>query len=275
VPGIFLVKEEPSGLLLVLDGHQRLQTLASYYEGVIEGKEYKLANVQDRFVGKGYKDLDIEDRRRLDNSIIHATVVRQDQPSVDESSIYIVFERLNTGGVNLQPQEIRVALYHGEFVRVLNELKETSAWRTLFGHKSKRLKDLELILRFFAFHYYRNKYRAPMKEFLNRYMASNRNLQRQPEAELKDIFVRTTTVICNAVGRPAFRPIRAVNAAVVDSLMAGVAARLTQIDTIKDLKKFRSQYDKLLDDEAYMEAVETGNVETRMRLAREAFAKVR
>jgi hypothetical protein len=62
--------------------------------------------------------------------------------------------------------------------------------------------------------------------------------------------------------------------------MAGVAARLTRIDTIKDLKKFRSQYDKLLDDEAYMEAVETGtsqeaNVETRMRLAREAFAKVR
>ena len=74
VPGIFLVKEQ-SGRFLVLDGHQRLFTLKGFYEGVIGGQEYKLANVQDRFVGKRYKDLETEDRRRLDDSIIHATVI--------------------------------------------------------------------------------------------------------------------------------------------------------------------------------------------------------
>jgi len=63
VPGIFLVKE-PSGILLVLDGHQRLYTLQAYYQGIINGKEYRLSNVQERFVGKRYKDLDAEDRRR-------------------------------------------------------------------------------------------------------------------------------------------------------------------------------------------------------------------
>ncbi|HYW37088.1 MAG TPA: DUF262 domain-containing protein [Terriglobales bacterium] len=101
VPGIFLVKE-PSGRFLVLDGHQRLYTLRAFYDGVIHGVEYKLGDVQARFVGKRYRDLDIEDRRRLDDSIIHATVIRQDQPSEDQSSIYVIFDRLNTGGVNLR-----------------------------------------------------------------------------------------------------------------------------------------------------------------------------
>ena len=112
----------------------------AYYQGVINGKEYSLASVQDRFVGKRYKDLDTEDRRRLDDSIIHATVVRQDEPSEDQSSIYVIFERLNTGGVNLQPQEIRVALYHGEFVRVLQDLNDNTAWRILYGAKSQASK---------------------------------------------------------------------------------------------------------------------------------------
>lgn len=219
VPGIFLVKE-PSGVFLVLDGHQRLFTLHSFCEGIIQGEEYRLGDdVQERFVGKRYKDLDTEDRRRIDDSIIHATIVRQDKPTEDQSSIYAIFERLNTGGVNLQPQEIRVALYHGEFVRVLRGLNENKAWRDLFGVKSKRLKDMELILRFFAFYYYANQYRSPMKDFLNRYMATNRHLQRQAEDELAELFEKTVSVILEGIGPRAFRPIRAVNAAVVDSLV--------------------------------------------------------
>ena len=81
-----------------------VQTAHSFGKGLINGREYRLENVQERFVGMRFADLDMEDRRRLDDSIIHATVVRQDEPSQDQSSIYIIFERLNAGGVNLQPQ---------------------------------------------------------------------------------------------------------------------------------------------------------------------------
>lgn len=278
VPGIFLVKEE-TGRLLVLDGHQRLYTLHAFYEGVIHGEEYRLASVQQRFVGKRYKDLDVEDRRRLDDSIIHATVVRQDEPSEDQSSIYVIFERLNTGGVNLQPQEIRVALYHGELVRVLRNLNEHAAWRALYGRKSRRLKDMELVLRFLAFHYYADSYRSPMKDFLNRYMASNTNLRRQSEAQLTSVFESTAQVIHDAIGTKAFRPIRAINAAVVDSVMVGVAKRLAK-GPIKDGEGMKQAYDRLLGDERYMAAVETGtsqeaNVRNRLTRAEESFAKVR
>lgn len=279
VPGIFLVKE-PSGLFLVLDGHQRLYTLHAFYDGVIQGEVYSLGNVQSRFAGKRYKDLDTEDRRRLDDSIIHATIVRQDEPTEDQSSIYVIFERLNTGGVNLQPQEIRVALYHGELVRVLRELNENADWRELFGAKSKRLKDMELILRFFAFYNYADQYRSPMKDFLNRYMATNRHLQRQSEEELQELFEETVSVIRDAIGPRAFRPRRAVNAAVVDSLMTGVAKRIAEKGEIKNKKQFAEQYDKLMKTRDYLAAVETGtsqeaNVEARLRLAQEVFKGVR
>lgn len=278
VPGIFLVKE-PSGVLLVLDGHQRLFTLRAFYEGIIDGKEYRLNNVQERFMGKRYKDLDIEDRRRLDDSIIHATVVRQDEPTEDQSSIYVIFERLNTGGVNLQPQEIRVALYHGEFVKLLDELNNESAWRQLYGKKSKRLKDMELILRFFALFYHSEQYRRPMKDFLNRYMASNRHLQKQGESELRELFTSTITIILKAIGPSAFRPVRAINAAVTDSVMVGVAKRLTSSGNIKNLDQLKEKYQELMKDEVYRSATETGtadesNVTLRLKLSIEKFSEI-
>ncbi len=279
VPGIFLVKES-SGVLLVLDGHQRLYTLNAFYEGIINGREYRLTNVQERFVNKRYKDLDPQDRRRLDDSIIHATIIRQDEPTEDQSSVYVIFERLNTGGVNLRPQEIRVALYHGEFVKVLQELRDDKAWRQLYGEKSRRLKDMELILRFFAFFYYANQYRRPMKDFLNRYMATNRYLKKQSEDELYQVFTSTTRTILESIGTNAFRPIRAVNAAVVDSLMVGIATRLNNKGDIQDADQLLHQYKELLQDTDYIGAVEKGtsdelNVKNRLELAIKAFAEVK
>ncbi len=277
VPGIFLVKEL-SGRFLVLDGHQRLFTLNAFYEGVIDGEEDRLGNVQARFATQRYRDLDVEDRRRLDDSIIHATVVRQDEPTEDQSSIYVIFERLNTGGVNLQPQEIRVALYHGELVRVLRDLNHHEAWRRLYGKMSRRLKDMEMILRFFAFYYHAGSYRRPMKDFLNRYMSSNRNLQRQTERDLGSVFRSTINLLEQAIGTRAFRPRRAVNAAVVDSVMTGLGRRLAR-GPVERPEQLRTQYEHLLADEKYQVAVETGtsqeaNVETRLTLATEAFDSV-
>lgn len=277
VPGIFLVREQ-SGRLLVLDGHQRLHTLSSFYAGIIDHQEYRLSGVESRFQGQSYDDLDPEDRRRLDDSIIHATVIRQDEPTDDQSSVYMIFERLNTGGMNLQPQEIRVALYHGKFVRVLKELNERPAWRRLYGKRSRRLKDLEMILRFFSFHYDGAKYHSPMKEFLNRYMAGNRDLSRHPKVELERIFDATVTILDEAIGDRVFRPVRAVNAAVLDSLMTGIACRIGA-GPVSSLEQVNAAYDGLMKNPRYRRAVDTGtsqesNVKTRLELATKAFASV-
>lgn len=255
VPGIFLVKED-TGRLLVLDGHQRLHTLHSFYSGVIQGREYSLTGIQQRFIGKTYKTLDVEDRRRLDDSIIHATIVKQEEPSEDWSSIYSIFERLNTGGIALQPQEIRMALYHGPFSALLRELNTVSEWRALIGPISRRLKDAELILRFFALLYYRQDYKSPMKDFLNRYMATNRALSKQNADELRNIFKETSRSILESLGDEAFRPERAVNAALVDALMVGVGVAIQGGGV--DYGKLAEARENLLADRDFVDAISTG-----------------
>jgi hypothetical protein len=277
VPGIFLVKET-NGKHLVLDGQQRLRTLDNFYSGIFQGKEFVLENVQDQWKGKTYKTLHPDDRRRLDDSIIHATIVRQDEPTEDESSVYLIFERLNSGGTFLQPQEIRVALYHGEFATLLSKLNDNADWRALYGKKNSRLKDIELILRFLALHFYAGSYRRPMKEFLNRYMAVNRELKKQSEAQVRDIFEATVSAIARAIGPRAFRPKNAVNAAVLDAVMVGLAARLST-GPIAAENQILTAYTKLLADSQFEEATtrataDEESVRKRLRISRDAFAEV-
>ncbi len=112
VPGIFLAKEQEEQKLIVIDGQQRLRTLQYFYEGTFlpNGKKFALSGVVPRFSGATYNSLRDGDRRRLDDSTIHATIIKQNVPLDDDSSIYHIFERLNTGSVPLQPQEIRSAI---------------------------------------------------------------------------------------------------------------------------------------------------------------------
>ena len=278
VPGIFLVKE-PDGKLLVLDGHQRLQTLRRYYDNDWEGKAYTLEGVQGRFENRTYEQLESEDSRRLDDSIIHATVVRQDEPSEDMSSIYLVFERLNSGGTILQPQEIRVALYHGELVSLLTDLNSTRAWRALFGRKSRRLKDIELILRFFAMLESSRRYKRPMKGFLNAYMAKRRHLGAKRRDSLTAVFTKTTEAILRGIGSQAFKLKTAVNAALADAVMVGVARRVLAGE-IANPDDFKKTYDDLLSDPSFQGSIgrataDEESVKTRLGLATERFEAVR
>jgi uncharacterized protein DUF262 len=278
VPGIFLAVQ-PNNMLLVIDGQQRLRTLLDFYEGVTRGKEYRLEGVQTEFRGKRYQDLDQEDRRRLNDSIIHATIVRQDQPSDDQSSIYLIFERLNTGGTALQPQEIRVSLFRGPLVDLLRELNRDESWRLLYGPQSKRLKDQELILRFFAFLYMEKDYARPMKEFLNRYMARNRDLHWQKKEILTKDFVETSRLIAKGVGDRAFRPVGPINAAVLDSMMVGLARRI-QRGPVTNLDELKKAFTRIVADQHYRQLIESSTaqedaVHERIGMAQEAFAAVR
>ena len=121
VPSIFLSKEFDTGKLLVVDGQQRLRSLLCFYDGVWEptSKDFHLKRVQPEFEGRTYATLRDEDRRQLDDAILHAIIFKQDEPSEDESSVYEVFQRLNTGGNELTPQEVRSAVHHSGRIRDL------------------------------------------------------------------------------------------------------------------------------------------------------------
>jgi len=277
VPGIFLSRENKSGRLIIVDGQQRLMSLFHFYEGIFKGKEFVLGGLKSNLNGRTYKTLDPSDKTRLDDSIIHATIVRQDQPDDEESSIYLIFERLNTGGKPLAAQEIRACIYYGDFNELLDELKDLPNWRTVFGNENERLKEQELILRFFAFYYERLSYEKPLKGFLNKFMSKNRNFERYSKKELTELFSATISCFANIFGSKAFRLGRVFNAAVFDSMMIGLAERLKKGKV--DESKLETAYQELLADSSYVTYIKGGtsdekNVEDRFGIAIKAFTKV-
>ncbi len=276
VPGIFLYRERESQKLQVIDGQQRLRTLRYYYDGGIADTDdvFSLQGLESRFDGFAYEDLPSEDRRRLDNSLIHASIIHQEAPDDSGSSRYSIFERLNTSSTPLTPQEIRSAIYGGAFNVLLVELSENRDWRGLFGKKSVRKRDEELILRFLALFYDGHEYRAPMKGFLNRFMNMHRHMNLLDEAELRSLFERTVGVIRQRIGDKALKPVTQVNAAVADAVMVGVARGIQSCNLCGDL---RLAHQKLLENHVFSEAISAGtsqptNVRRRIELATQAFA---
>lgn len=286
VPGVFMAREAGSNKLLVIDGQQRLKSLQFFYNGVFNPRPgdrtqrvFKLAKVQPKFEGRTYDTLDEQDRVKLNDAIIHATIVKQESPEGDDTSIYYIFERLNYGGRKLTPQEIRVAIYHGPLVECLAELNTYSAWREVYGPESGRLKDQELILRFLAFYVSAEKYERPMAEFVNRFASKYRRAKTETLETWKTIFRSTIDVFISALGRRAFRPGSSMNAAVFDSMMVGMARRV-ELGPVSDVSAVRAAYEQLLDDATYSEAVSRSTadekfVKTRLSMSTTAFAEIR
>ena len=275
VPGIFRYQEEESRKLTVIDGQQRIRTLDDFCQENGESRRpNRLGGLESKFNNSSYHELSDYDRRKLDDSIIHATIIRQEKPENDKSSKYAVFERLNTGGTKLSSQEIRSAIFPGEFGELLTELNANSSWRNLFGKPNKRKRDEELILRFFALFFRVDSYYRPMARFLNQYMQENQHLDCTRLQELQELFARTVDTIDCRIGSDAFRRRNAVNAAVSDSIMVGIARRLEKGIVRRSLKSIHSD---LLKNAEYMELVsgstsDRDNVLNRIRLSTEAFA---
>jgi uncharacterized protein with ParB-like and HNH nuclease domain len=278
VPGVFLSKEEDTGRLLIIDGQQRMLSIANFYKGVFGEKKFRLKGVQSDLEGLTYDELKEADQNRLDDSILHATVVKQDTPNDADSSIYMIFERLNTGGTPLQPQEIRACVYYGDFNELLSELVEIEEWREIFGKANRRMKEQELVLRFFTLFYDYTDYKKILKSYMNEFMAHNRNFENHSKEELQSLFSNAIKKIHEAIGDKAFRTGSRMNVAIFDSVLIGIAYRL-QDNPTPDIEKLREQYEWLLEQEDYRGFVESGtssesSVKGRITKSIEAFNQV-
>lgn len=279
VPGVFFYKEPDTQKLMVVDGQQRLLSLKQFYAGIIRGKEFALKAVTEELEGVTYRTLRNEDRRRLDDAVVHATVFGQETPKEDRSSVYLIFERLNTGGTPLVPQEIRASVYRGPFNDLLVKLAGLPEWRDLYGAASPRGKDQELILRFFALLYNLDNYERPMTDFLNGFMDVHRRLDVVKGDELESRFRATVRLAVTALTPARFRPERNLNAALTDALLVGLAARLLLGD-VKDPDGLVFAYARLIADDQFVEwfrrsTTDPTAVKGRIVTATRAFADVK
>ncbi len=235
VPGIFLYADPETGEQQVIDGQQRLMSVVTFFDG-----EFKNANMTNarlfRLVGLGdgspYNNLTAKELEaqhpakfaKLNDAVMRAIVIKQLDPD-DATSIYHIFERLNTGGSPLLGQEIRNCVYHGRLNELLNRLNEDENWRKIIGKSvaDARMRDVEMILRFVALYFFGGEYKKPMKDFLSTAMKKKRNLPKVEADDLESTFRRTCDQIVSALGQNPFHLTRGMNPAVFDAVFTTVA----------------------------------------------------
>ena len=225
IPSVFLFREEDTQKLLIVDGLQRLTTLHAFKQGRFPHNDrvFKLKDVKPRFDGKTLDELEEDDRLRFEDAIIHAMIIHQMAPDDSNSSVFHIFDRLNSNGTPLHPQEMRAAVYHGPFHEMLGEANKCVEWRKIFGPMHKRAKDQELILRFLALKYNREQYSRPMKGFLNDFMADHRTMPKDKLHGYQKCFKDTIRRSYDALGKQAFRFSYSMNVAFYDALMVAIS----------------------------------------------------
>ena len=281
VPQVFFyIDDEHKNL--IIDGQQRIRSIIYFLSGYFgdeneQGRRqvFRLTGLDDRspYHKKTFNDLDASDQRKLKNAVLRAVNIRQLTPTKDSTSAYHIFERLNTGGTPLKPQEIRNCVFHGDIVDKLSELNRTKSWRLILGKSQpdKYQKDIELILRCFAIGYFHEHYDKPMKEFLNQIMKKNRSGKTKEFASFEKRFSDTCDSIIEKLGEKPFHIRGPINLAALDSVMGLSIRKQSLLENVT-----QDRFTDLLNDEDYLDSIfyntsDKKYVDTRIEKCTKAF----
>lgn len=218
-PAIFL-SEVANGDWVVVDGHQRLETLIRYMAPLLEHSAQEASKyshslrmtplrlggieVLRELIGTTILDLPVETRAQLWETYL--TVVKLAKTCHSDMK-YMLFTRLNQGSMSLNNQEVRNCLYRGRYNDLLTRLSESEGFLELWGKSKpdKRMKHRELVLRFFALLHRIDKYRMPFRTFLNDEMGANQTLTDDQELAFSKEFELAMHWVTNVFSDKAFR----------------------------------------------------------------------
>ncbi len=265
IPVVYLA-EENSGKEIVIDGQQRLTSFFSFIDGKWpdDNTDFELTklNVCKELIGKKFKDLDSSLQDSITSCPIRTITLR-----------FEIFERLNTGSVSLNDQELRNCIYRGKFNDLLFTLSEDKDFRYLMNinKPDKRMKDVELILRFCAF--YLNtylKYKSPMRKFLNETMEEYKDISDLKKKEVEEAFKNSLMIIRSLLDKNAFKRFyrgknissdgfweaNKINHSLFDILMSSFASTDKNI-VYKNLDSIREGFINLMTiDDDFIESIE-------------------
>lgn len=265
---------------LVIDGQQRILSIIFFFEGFfgfenLQGRRqvFRLTGLakDSPYFNKRYADLSDADQRRFRGSILRAVNIKQLTPVGQTTSMYHIFERLNTGGTPLRPQEIRNCVFAGGIVDLLKSLNKSIYWRNLIGKKGleKHQRDVEMVLRIFSIEQRGAAYEKPMKEFLNIQMRTHRKGDDAATKAFADGFLAVSKRISEVLPAKPFHIRGPINLAAMDSIMSVLIKHRAKIKN--DLP---SRYKQLIQDKAYLEAIsfntsDAAAMKERLKLAKQ------
>lgn len=280
-PIFFFIDDEHRNL--VVDGQQRLLSIIYFYEGYFgpadgngRRKVFRLTglNEKSRYSGKTYKDLTDAERRKLDTSVLRSINIRQLNPSSDASSVFHIFERLNTGGTPLRAQEIRNTVYRGRIVDLLRGANLDPNWRKIIGRADpdRHERDVEIVLRLMALYVTGDSYETPMKKFLNTVMKNNRKGQGERTSRFFNNFPEVTKFIVEQIGEKAFSPKGPLSVAILDAVFTALMAKWPRHVVDPQRKLAELLKDKQFVDYSSSRTADTEIVKKRLALARAKLA---
>lgn len=207
IPVIYLA-EEQDGNFSVIDGQQRLTSFISFLEGKFpDGRPFKLSGLKviKELNRKQFFELGEEHKKKIRSTTIHSIIIKKESnPDIK----FEIFERLNTGSIKLNEDEIRNTVYRGNFVSLLAELSENETFHKLVrkDNLKKRMIYRGMILRFLSLseRSYIN-YKSSMKQFCNKELRDNRNLSPGKQNDFKNRFQHCVDLVNTVFGENAFR----------------------------------------------------------------------
>ncbi len=188
---------------LIIDGLQRITALKEF---VVDGV-LKLSGLEffKDLEGMAYAELPRTFIRRIKETNIVAYIVKGGTPT---NVKYNIFKRINTGGLELKPQEIRHALYQGKATELCKKLAKLPDFQitTTYSIRDDRMMDQEFVLRFIAVCFYGiDKYEGVPDNYLNGAMEYLNSIDCEDESTIEEQFKRVMNESRNIMGKYAFR----------------------------------------------------------------------
>lgn len=223
IPPVFLY-EDTFSHYEVMDGLQRLTSIDSFYRDqfALEGLE-EWAELN----GRKYSNLPEQIRKGVDRRYLSSVVLLQEtakEAKEAERLKQLVFERINSGGVKLEPQETRNAIFPGR----LNDLcitlsrnpdlcltwgiplpahgegRNNASEELLENELYRTMGDAELVLRFFAYRQRLVHHRGPLKDYLDFFQKYGNNFSDQLLKRYRETFEATINLAADLLGERAF-----------------------------------------------------------------------
>lgn len=276
--------------LIVVDGLQRLYAIKRFMVLDIDDTDrLALTNLEylKEYEGKKFEELPPIIQRRIKSQTLSTYVIRPGTPDKVRTSI---FTRINTGGLTLEPAEIKNSVYRGQAANLLKELAHSEEFVRATRNKidSKRMLDCEFVNRFMAFYLLgTEQYSGNLEDYLNDVMIQLQKESKVTIEKCRRDFLKAMKYSANILGNIAFRKINAnerygqINKPLYDAVAVNLAKLSTQ-ECEKLLEKkdeLLKKYIELLKDKKFVGIITSGtaaidNVKSRHSIIYNLFQEV-
>ena len=256
VPPVFLY-ENDFARYEVMDGQQRISAILEYFENQFALRRLEILN---SLSGKRFLELPREIRAGLERRSLPAIILLKESTPTQESTVQLrryVFERLNTGGIRLNAQEVRNSVYSGPFNDLLLELSRhplfTNMWdippfesnegiepsaKLSRNRMFRQMRDVELVLRVFGL-LNPSEVGRGMRSTLDNAMARHTRIKEEDLRQLKERFLKSLQLAHAIGGNNVFRVPDSrskrgrPSASLFDGIMVALMRNLDEADRIK------------------------------------------